>query len=92
MRVDTSIIVELKNAILKSRYQAARLVNRELILLYLEIGKKISVTAQKEAWGSKVLNQISDALQNELPGLRGFSASNLKKMRVFAEFWKATFG
>lgn len=80
-------IQELKNAILKSRYQAARLVNRELILLYLDIGRKISITANKEAWGSKVLDQISDALQNELPGLRGFSASNLKKMRVFAEFW-----
>ncbi len=87
MRADKHLIAELKNAILKSRYQAARLVNRELILLYLDIGRKISITANKEAWGSKVLDQISNALQNELPGLRGFSSSNLKKMRVFAEFW-----
>lgn len=87
MSIDKHIIAELKNAILKSRYQAARLVNRELILLYFDIGRKIGITANKEAWGSKVLDQISDALQNELPGLRGFSASNLKKMRVFAEFW-----
>ncbi len=82
-----NIILELKSTILKSRYHAAQLVNRELLLLYFDIGKKISITANNEAWGSKVLEQISIALQHELPGLRGFSASNLKKMRVFAEFW-----
>lgn len=87
MGIDKQIVVELKNAILKSRYQAARLVNKELIALYFTIGQRISETAIKEAWGSKVLEQISMALQNELPGLRGFSAGNLKKMRVFADFW-----
>jgi len=85
--INKNIILELKYAILKSRYQAARLVNKELIVLYFGIGSKISVTASKEAWGSKVLEQISTELQNELPGLRGFSSGNLKKMRVFAEFW-----
>jgi hypothetical protein len=60
-----------------------------LILLYFGIGKKISELATKEAWGSKVLDQISKELQNELPGLRGFSSGNLKKMPVFADFWMA---
>lgn len=81
------IVFELKNSILNSRYHAARLVNKELVSLYFEIGKKISTAAQKEAWGSKVLEQISAELQKELPGLRGFSSGNLKKMRVFADFW-----
>lgn len=85
--LNKNIIRELKEAILKSRYQAARLVNKELVSLYFDIGKKISLTAKKEAWGSKVLEKISTELQNELPGLRGFSSGNLKKMRVFAEFW-----
>ena len=87
MELDKSIIQELKNTILKSRYQATRLVNKELIVLYFNIGKKINDTASKETWGSKVLSQISAELQNELPGLRGFSAGNLKKMRVFTAFW-----
>ena len=87
MDINKNIILELKEAILKSRYQAARLVNKELIVLYFSIGKKISETATKEVWGSKILEQISKELQNELPGLRGFSSGNLKKMRVFAEFW-----
>lgn len=85
--INKNIILELKDAILKSRYHAARLVNKELIVLYFGIGRKISETSKKEAWGSKVLEQISKELQNELPGLRGFSSGNLKKMRVFAEFW-----
>src|SRR5690606_9818176 len=85
--LNKNIIRDLKEAILKSRYQAARLVNKELVSLYFEIGKKISLTAKKEVWGSKVLEQISAELQNELPGLRGFSSGNLKKMRVFADFW-----
>ncbi len=87
MELNKNIILELKEAILKSRYQAARLVNKELIILYFGIGRKISETATKEAWGSKVLEQISNELQRELPGLRGFSSGNLKKMRVVAEFW-----
>lgn len=87
MELNKNIILELKDAILKSRYQTACLVNKELIMLYFGIGRKISETAKKEAWGSKVLEQISQELQNELPGLRGFSSGNLKKMRVFADFW-----
>ncbi len=42
MNLNKNIIFELKQAILKSRYQAARLVNKELILLYIGIRKKIS--------------------------------------------------
>lgn len=87
-KFDKNIILELKNAILQSRYQAARLVNKEMIALFYEIGKKISKNAKENAWGSKVLEQISIELQNELPGIRGFSSGNLKKMRVFADFWQ----
>ena len=87
-KLDKNIILELKEAILQSRYQAARLVNKEMIALFFEIGKKISKNTKENAWGSKILEQISSELQNELPGIRGFSSGNLKKMRVFADFWQ----
>jgi predicted nuclease of restriction endonuclease-like (RecB) superfamily len=86
--INKHIITELKEVILQSRYQAARLVNKEMIALFFEIGKKISISTKKNAWGNKVLEQISTELQNELPGIRGFSSGNLKKMRVFSDFWK----
>ena len=39
-------------------------------------------------WGKGAIEQISSLLQKELPGLRGFSASNIKNMRVFYEAWE----
>lgn len=85
--LDKDFIADLKSAILQSRYAAARLVNRELIKLYFKIGAKISTQTKEQAWGSKVLEQISNELQNELPGLKGFSAPNLRKMTLFYNFW-----
>ena len=87
--LDKNFIAELKSAILQSRYNAARLVNRELIQLYLKIGAKISTQTKEQAWGSKVLEQVSNELQSELPGLKGFSATNLKRMTLFFNFWNS---
>jgi len=55
--------------------------------LYFGVGKLISEKTKKERWGAKALEQISYDLQNELPGLRGFSATNIKRMRIFYEGW-----
>ncbi len=81
----TGFITEIKQSIIRSRYQAARLANREQLLLYLFVGKRLSENIKAKKWGAKVLHQISIDLQHELPGLRGFSVSNLKNMRQFAE-------
>jgi len=78
-----NLIAELKAEILQSRYAAAKLVNKEQLLLYFKIGEHISSELREAAWGSKPLQQISNQLQLEFPGLRGFSAGNLKKMRQF---------
>ena len=80
-------ITALKNAILKSRYRAAALVNRELLSLYYGIGKYISENSRKGFWGTSAIDTISERLQQELPGLRGFSAGNIRKMRIFYEEW-----
>ena len=85
--IDKAFIKELKSTILAGRYKAAKLANRELLILYLKVGGLLSHRAAEEAWGSKVLNQLSVQLQVELPGLRGFSASNLKRMRILFETW-----
>ena len=82
------IIGELKNTILQSRYIAARLANSELLRLYFNTGKIISQKIKESEWGSKMIEQISSGLQAELPGLRGFSTGNLKKIRVFFNEWK----
>ena len=79
------IIEEIKENIRVSRYRAARNVNRELLVLCFSTGKILSDTVKKEGWGAKVLDRISRDIQDEFPGIRGFSVTNLKYMKQFYE-------
>jgi predicted nuclease of restriction endonuclease-like (RecB) superfamily len=89
--IEHTFIRQLKSTILQSRYQAAQLANQELLKLYFMIGKMLHEKIEREKWGAKVLEQISAQLQQELIGLRGFSAPNLKKMRLFYASWHSYF-
>lgn len=77
----------IKEAILKSQYCAASIVNREQLSLYYGIGKYVSENSRNGYWGKNAIETISQQLQKELPGLRGFSAANIKFMRQFYETW-----
>lgn len=81
----------IKNAILQSRYHAARLVNAERLLLYYDIGNYVSDNTRSGKWGTGAIEEISRQLQIELPGLRGYSPSNIKYMRTFYEEWAGIF-
>jgi predicted nuclease of restriction endonuclease-like (RecB) superfamily len=80
-------VAKIKTAILQSRYRAASIANAEQLKLYYGIGRYVSVNTRSGAWGTGAIETISHQLQQELPGLRGFSASNIKNMRVFFETW-----
>lgn len=80
-------VKDLKRAILRSRYMAAKLVNREMLLLYFFVGRYVSFNTRDKNWGKGAIESISAMLQQELDGLRGFSPTNLKNMRVFYEEW-----
>jgi predicted nuclease of restriction endonuclease-like (RecB) superfamily len=82
---------EIKADILRSRYLVARIANKELLYLYYKVGHKISEKAANEKWGSKTIERLSVDLQNEMNGLRGFSATNIKRMRQFYESWSPYF-
>ena len=79
----------IKSAILKSRYVAARLANAEMLKLYFAIGAYVSRNSREGRWGTGAIDEISRLLQKELPGLRGFSAQNMRNMRQFYEEWGA---
>lgn len=81
-------IQAIKCAILQSRFRAVALVNRELLSLYFGIGKFISENSRNHFWGTNAIETISVKLQQELPGLRGFSPVNIKRMRLFFEEWE----
>lgn len=82
-----SAVKVIKSAILASRYNAARLANREQLTLYFNIGEYISLRSRTAKWGTSAIASISELLQKELPGLRGFSESGIKRMRTFYEGW-----
>ena len=85
---DYNIAVQtIKDAILRSQYQAAKLVNREMLSLYYGIGRYISANSRDGFWGTGAIKTISGRLRKELPGLKGFSESSLKNMRMFYEEW-----
>lgn len=77
----------IKTTILKSQYDAAKSVNEKQLKLYYGIGKYISFNSRNGFWGKGAIDAISERLKKELPGLRGFSARNLRNMRTFYEEW-----
>ena len=81
-------VQQIKTAILRSRYEVAVLANKELLKLYFDIGQYVSFHSRNKNWGKGAIDSISSLLQQELHGLRGFSASNIKNMRVFYEEWE----
>lgn len=77
----------IKTAILQSQARAVQAVNQEQLALYFGIGRYVSANTRNKNWGQGVLEQISERLRQELPGLRGFSERHLKNMRTFYEAW-----
>ena len=83
-----SAVEVIKTAILQSQYDAVRSVNEKQLMLYYGIGKYISMNSRKGFWGKGAIDTISERLDKELPGLKGFSARNLRYMRTFYEEWE----
>jgi len=76
---------ELKGRILQAQVRAVISVNRELVLLYWQIGRDILNRQQQRGWGAKVIDNIAADLQKAFPEMKGFSPRNLKYMRSFSE-------
>jgi predicted nuclease of restriction endonuclease-like (RecB) superfamily len=83
----TGAVKDIKLAILQARARAARVSNVEALKLYFYVGGYISKKTRNAKWGSGAIDALSERLQVELPGLRGFSAASIKYMRQFFEEW-----
>ena len=78
---------ELKERIRTAQLRASVSVNRELVLLYWQIGRDILARQKEHGWGAKVIDRLAGDLRREFPGMEGFSPRNLKYMRAFAQAW-----
>jgi predicted nuclease of restriction endonuclease-like (RecB) superfamily len=78
------LLAQLKQRIREAQVRASVSVNRELVLLYWEIGREILRRQAAEGWGAKVIERLADDLRAEFPEMTGLSGRNLKYMRKFA--------
>ena len=72
-----AFLAALKERVLNARTSAARAVNRELVLLYWDIGHGIVEKQQTAGWGDAVAERLAADLRAEFPDMRGFSTANL---------------
>lgn len=78
-----SFLKDIKERIRSAQYEALKAVNKELIVLYWDLGKMIVERQDKEGWGKSVVERLAKDLQKEFPGIKGFSVQNLWYMRQF---------
>ena len=84
----TNAVQAIKGAILQSQQHALAAINQEQLALYYGIGRFVSMNTRNKNWGKGFIEAVSEQLRKELPGLRGFSAASLRKMRTFYEEWR----
>lgn len=80
-----ALLGEVKERISSAQYEALKAVNKELVGLYWDIGRMIVERQDVEGWGKAVVEQLAADLRTEFPGVGGFSASNLWRMKAFFE-------
>lgn len=78
-----TFLEDLKSRIRSAQMRAALAVNRELIQLYWDIGRSIALKQATGGWGKSVVERLAADLQRSFPGISGFSASNIWRMRAF---------
>jgi predicted nuclease of restriction endonuclease-like (RecB) superfamily len=76
-----ALLIEIKTRVRASQYQALKAVNKELVGLYWDIGRMIAERQANQGWGQAVVQRLSGDLQQEFPGVKGFSVQNLWYMR-----------
>jgi len=84
----TKFLIKLKSDIITARQKAYQTVNRQLVELYLEIGKSIYEKIEISKWGQSIVETLSQDLKKEFPDMKGFSAQNLWRMKQVYETYR----
>ena len=82
------VLEKLKNRIKQAQYKAVLSVNKEMILLYWDIGTTILKQQKEQGWGAKIINRLARDLTRSFPNMKGFSPRNLKYIRSFAQAYQ----
>ena len=85
---DHSQFAPVLETIRRARYKAMAEVNQQLVDLYWHLGQYISVRVVEGGWGQNTVRELAGWLSKQEPGLRGFSSSNLWRMKQFYETYQ----
>ena len=83
-------LIELKKLINSSQIKASLSVNREMLVMYWEIGKSISEKVEVMKWGLGIVNVLAKDLKKLFPTQKGFSRTNLFYMKKWFEFYSTS--
>jgi predicted nuclease of restriction endonuclease-like (RecB) superfamily len=78
----------LKEEIISARQKVYQTINRQLVELYLGIGKGIYEKIEISKWGEGIVERLAKDLQREFPDMKGFSKENLWRMKKLYETYK----
>ena len=79
---------DIKKRVKSAQLKAHFAVNKEMLILYFQIGSTILERQNKEKWGAKVIEKLAEDLRSEFPQMKGFSKRNLEFMQQFALSYK----
>ena len=82
-------LAALKEKIRASQIKAVLKVNIELLSLYWELGKELTGKQVQSKWGDKIIAQLAKDLLSEFLAVKGFSASNLKYIHQWYQYYAA---
>ena len=72
-----AFVKDIKERISRAQYDALKVVNKELIELYWDLGEKIVEKQKRFGWGKSIVENLAKDLQKEFSGISGFSGRNL---------------
>lgn len=87
-----ALLAELKERILRARLRAVSAANREVMMLYFDLGRSIVEQQAQDGWGRGVIDRLALDLKLEFPDVEGFSPRNLWRMRAFYLAWRGDSG
>jgi len=77
------LLADIKARVQSARIKAGLAANRELLILYWDIGRLIAEAQTRKGYGKRVVEHLASDLQKAFPGMAGFSPLNVWRMRAF---------
>ncbi len=79
---------KIRQIIEQARQEATYKVNETIINLYWDIGQFVSQKTLRDGWGRSTVKQLSEYILSKEPGIRGYSAQNIWRMKQFFETYQ----